>query len=169
MMSSSWRDVEFRDEAGDEHGADDEHGSGDERGVVTVEAVILAPFILMLFLFVSYAGMIGMAHIKVTRAVHDAARAATQVQTSDQARVIALQSLEMSLGKKQFGLCKVTELDVDAVGEQVINVDVGNVRVGVFCKMDISGLSLLTKTSPTFSAVGVDAVDEFRSRKVIPK
>jgi hypothetical protein len=144
--------------------------SGDgEVGSVSIEAVILAPLMVGLFLFATFAGMMGMAHIKVTRAVHDAARAATQVQTPEQARVIALQSLELSLGSAQFRKCKISDLNVDAVGEQNDFVDAGTVRVAVFCTMDIAAFSWFTTKAPTFSAVGIEAVDEYRSRKVTPK
>jgi len=127
-----------------------------DRGSVSVEAVLLAPVLMLIVLLVVHVGRLGSAHGRLVAAADHAARAASLVHTramSDAARTVALENLlQNGLSCESVGV----EVDVDHDADPMI------VRVTVQCVLDRSGLGLLSPLSRQLRASSTEVVDRWR-------
>ena len=127
-----------------------------DAGSVSVEAVLLAPVLVLLILLVVHVGRLGTAHTRLVAAADHAARAASLVQPRamhEAARTVALDNL------LQNGLsCESVRVEVDVVQ----GVDPIIVQVSVECVLDRSGLSLLSPLPRVLKATSSEVVDRWR-------
>ena len=89
--------------------------SATELGSLSIETVLLTPILVALMTFGVYAGRIGQLELRLSRAVHDAARAGSVELDADTAAPAIDQVLLASLGPGQYERC-VRDVTVDDVG-----------------------------------------------------
>jgi Flp pilus assembly protein TadG len=91
---------------------------GGQRGSMTVEFVILAPLLLLLMLFLVFAGRVVEAHGEVDGAARDAARAASISLSPGVAQSSADQAVSADIN----GWCSAPVVDGFAPGSQAVTV-----------------------------------------------
>lgn len=91
---------------------------GGQRGSMTVEFVILAPLLLLLMLFLVFAGRVVEAHGEVDGAARDAARAASISLSPGVAQLSADQAVSADIN----GWCSAPIVDGFAPGSQAVTV-----------------------------------------------
>ena len=127
-----------------------------DTGSVSVEAVLLAPVLVLLILLVVHVGRLGTAHTRLVAAADHAARAASLVQPRamhEAARTVALDNM------LQNGLaCESVGVEVN----RVQGIDPVVVQVDLRCVLDRSGLSLLAPVPRVLSATSSEVVDRWR-------
>lgn len=126
--------------------------SSPDRGSATVELVALAPLLVVLLLFVVFAGRAGQAVEQVRHAADQGARAASMVRRSamaDAAQVAVLDDLAAN------GVACERPSVTTSVG-------VDSVTVGVVCHVSTSGLRLLGAGSRVVAATSTEVIDRYR-------
>ena len=138
-----------------------------EVGVTTVEAVLLAPLLMLLILFVVFLGRIATTRQQVQRAARDAARAATISLTRDDAAAAIETSHTDNLGRLRQH-CTLTPVDLSAIGTDTggEDWDFGLIQIRLTCAIPTGDLGLLALGNKTFTAVATEPVDIWRSRPV---
>ena len=123
---------------------------------MSVEAVLLAPVLVLFVLFVVHLGRLGAAQTRLISAADHAARAASLVHPRN------MQSAGQSVAVEnlvQNGVsCDVIDVRVDVVR----TIDPGFVRVFIDCVLDNGGLNLLGSVSRRLSASSVEVIDRWR-------
>ncbi|MDR1449090.1 MAG: pilus assembly protein [Propionibacteriaceae bacterium] len=136
-----------------------------ERGSVTLEAAIVTPALLLLFLLVVFAGRVTMASQAVDQAAWDAARAVSLARTETAAQADGRGIGEASLAN-QGVYCDPLDIVIDAsaLSRPPAAPDLAAVRVEVTCRVDMSDLSGLgVPGSVVFTASADSVADRFRS------
>ena len=136
--------------------------------MTTIEAVVLAPVILVLVLFIAFLGRITTTQQAVQRAARDGARAASQAIARDDAAVAINAVVDESLGTNRQH-CTIAPTDLTAIGEDTGaegDWDLGLIQVRITCTIPTADLGLLGLGTKTFTAVATEPVDTWRSRKV---
>ena len=136
--------------------------------MTTIEAVVLAPAILVLVLFIAFLGRITTTQQAVQRAARDGARAASQAITRDDAALAINAVVDDSLGTNRQH-CTIAPTDLTAIGEDTGaegDWDLGLIQVRITCTIPTADLGLLGLGAKTFTAVATEPVDTWRSRKV---
>ena len=136
--------------------------------MTTIEAVVLAPVILVLVLFIVFLGRVTTTQQTVQRAARDAARAASQAITRDEADFAINTVVDESLGTNRRN-CTIAPTDLTAIGEDTGaegDWDLGLIQVRITCTIPTADLGLLGLGTKTFTAVATEPVDTWRSRKV---
>ena len=127
-----------------------------DRGSMSVEAVLLAPVLVLFVLLVVHLGRLGAAQIRLIAAADHAARAASLVHPRNMAAAgqsVALENLV------QNGVsCDALDVRVDVVN----TIDPGIVRVVIDCVVDNGGLNLLGPVPRRLSASSVEVIDRWR-------
>jgi uncharacterized membrane protein len=127
-----------------------------DAGSVSVEAVLLAPVLVLLILLVVHVGRLGAAHTRLVAAADHAARAASLVQPramNEAARTVALDNM------LQNGLaCESVVVEVN----RVQGIDPVVVQVDLRCVLNRGGLSLLAPVPRVLSATSSEVVDRWR-------
>lgn len=127
-----------------------------DRGSMSVEAVLLAPILVLLVLFVVHVGRLGAAQVRLVTVADHAARAASLVHPRAMhatARSTALDNL------MQNGLtCESISVQVQITRQS----DPGVVRVAVECLLDRSSLDMLAPVPRTLQAVSSEVIDRWR-------
>jgi TadE-like protein len=140
-----------------------------EAGVTTIEAVVIAPLLFALVLFMVFLGRVATTQQVVQRTTRDAARAASIALTRDAASMAVEQTLADGLGPMRQH-CQLAPLDLTAIGEDTgaaDDWDLGTVQIRLTCTIPTSDLGLLSLgTAKTFVAVATEPVDTWRSRPV---
>jgi Flp pilus assembly protein TadG len=143
------------------------HARRDESGTSTIELVALAPLLAALLLFVVFCGRVAYTRATVARAARDATRAASIALTRDDAAVALETTLTANLGSYATR-CTHLPVDYSAIGTdsgEAGDWDAGVIELRVTCQIPTSDLGLLGLSgSKTFTAVGIEAVDTWRSR-----
>ena len=141
----------------------------DEAGITTIEAVVVAPLLFALVLFMVFLGRVATTQQVVQRTTRDAARAASIALTRDAATAAVDQTLTYGLGPMRQH-CQLAPLDLSAIGEDTGSEndwDLGTVQIRVTCTIPTSDLGLLSLgTAKTFIAVATEPIDTWRSRPV---
>ena len=140
----------------------------DEAGLTTIEAAVLAPVIMALLLFVVFLGRVTTTQQVVQRTARDAARAASQAITRDEAAEAIDTVLEESLGDTRRH-CTLAPTDLTAIGEDTGEAgdwDLGRIQIRLTCSIPTSDLGLLGIGTKTFTAVATEPVDTWRSRRI---
>jgi TadE-like protein len=143
-------------------------GVRSEAGMTTIEAVVLAPVILALVLFIVFLGRVTTTQQSVQRAARDAARAASQAITRDEADIAINTVVDESLGTNRRN-CTIAPTDLTAIGEDTGaegDWDLGLIQIRITCTIPTADLGLLGLGTKTFTAVATEPVDTWRSRKV---
>ena len=127
-----------------------------DRGSMSVEAVLLAPVLVVLALFVVHLGRLGSAQTRLIAAADHAARAASQVHPR---MMSATGQHTASQNMMQNGLrCESFDVQVTVVEDTDPNV----VEVSISCLLDRRGLELLGPTPRRLSASSSEVVDRWR-------
>lgn len=130
-----------------------------ERGAVTTELVLVTPLILVLLLFVAYAGRVAGARNDAVGAARDAARSASLARSPTAAREAARAAAEATLADQRV-ICD---------GGPGVRTDVvhfrpgGSVTVEVRCSLRLADLSLLGLSGARdVTATATEVIDRFR-------
>lgn len=130
----------------------------DERGSVAVETAVIAPALVALLLLVVFAGRVSHLDAAVERASSEAARAASLVNSPEQAQQVATTTAEANLSANAVPCSDLTVTTDTGHLEPG-----GSVTVTVRCVADMSDVALLgVPGSRTFLATSIEVVDRFR-------
>jgi Flp pilus assembly protein TadG len=132
---------------------------------MSVELVILAPFMLGVALFVIACGRIGLADISVQNAANAAARDASLSRTESSAQTNATTSAQDSITVSGLK-CSPLTVNINGAGIDVPIGQVGTVSATVTCTLDLSDIALpgLPGTK-VVTSTATSPVDPFRERK----
>ena len=131
----------------------------DERGSAVVELTVMVPAVVLLLVFVVFAGRVTGARLDVAGAAADAARAASVRQHPRDAAADARDIAAASLADRGV-TCAPLGVDVDT-GAFTRG---GSVAVTVHCTVDLSDLGLLgVPAARTVSARATEILDVLRS------
>ncbi|MBW3556948.1 MAG: pilus assembly protein [Actinobacteria bacterium] len=127
---------------------------------MTTELVLVTPLILVLLLFVAYAGRVAGARNDTVGAARDAARSASLVRSPALADRAAADAAEATLADQR----------VTCAGGPVVDTDVtdfrpgGTVTVKVRCSLKLADLSLLgLRGGRDVTAKATEVIDRYRS------
>ena len=128
------------------------------RGSLTVEALILVPALMMLFLLIVYVGRLTDASFRVHRAADVSARIASQsIFTS-------MISHGVTAAHKDLGgsasICE--RIDVSITRGKIGRIQ--TVTTSIRCVVSFSGLGLLSPPQRTVRATSTEVVDYFSGR-----
>jgi hypothetical protein len=142
---------------------------GSETGTTTIEFVALVPVLAAMLLFVVFCGRVAWTRNTVGRSARDAVRAASIAITRDDAAVALEQTLTENLGQ-HAAHCTHVPVDYSAIGTdsgQPGDWDAGVIELRLTCRIPTSDLGLLGLAgTKTFTAVAIEPVDTWRSRRV---
>lgn len=131
--------------------------SGD-RGGVTTELVLLTPLLLVMLLFIVFAGRMATARGRVINASRDAARAASIARSPSAAEQAAHEAAEATLADKSI-TCRPLVVDPDVRRFE----PGGEVSVTVRCTIELGDLTLLEIPGErSFESTSVEVIDTFR-------
>jgi Flp pilus assembly protein TadG len=122
-----------------------------ERGSMTVEFVLLAPLLIVLMLFLVFAGRVVEAHGQVDGAARDAARAASIARSLGQADVDAQAAVSADIHSAQ---CQAPTVDGYAPGSLAVTITLN-------CSFDLTFLGF---GSITVTGHAVAPLDQFVQR-----
>jgi Flp pilus assembly protein TadG len=132
---------------------------GDQEGSAVLEAVILAPVILLLVVFVIAAARVADAHQLVDDAAGDAARAASMADSSAQAQTAAQQAAQTSLTGRGLS-CRPLSVSVDLTDWR----PGGSVGVTVTCTAQVDDLGPIAFGGPrTVTRQAASVIDPYRN------
>lgn len=130
----------------------------DERASAVVELTVMVPAVVLLLVFVVFAGRVTAARLDVAGAAADAARAASTRQHAGDAASDARATAAASLADRGV-TCARLAVDVDT-GAFTRG---GSVAVTVRCTVDLSDLGLLgVPAARTVSARSTEVIDSLR-------
>ena len=132
---------------------------GGERGSAAVEITLLAPLLVIMWLFVVFLFRVTEAQAVISDAAHQAARAASIAQNPAAATAQARQAADTALSGRGLA-CQHFTVSVGLAGFR----PGGTVRATVTCTTGLSGLALLeVPGSHTLSASFTSVIDTYRS------
>ena len=128
------------------------------RGSLTVEAVILVPVLMMLFLLIVYVGRLTDASFRVHRAADVSARIASQSNFN------SMISHGVAAAYKDLGGSTSTceRADVSITRGKIGRIQ--TVTTSIRCVVSFSGLGLLSPPQRTVRASSTEVVDYFSGR-----
>jgi Flp pilus assembly protein TadG len=112
-----------------------------DRGSATIEAVILAPALLLFIGLIIGAGRVATAHQSVESAAAEAARTASVSRTAGQARADATSSAQHTLANQGIQCASLT-VDVDTSGFSTPVGTPARVTATVVCVVSLADLSV---------------------------
>ncbi|MEZ0107902.1 Flp pilus assembly protein TadG [Catenulispora sp. EB89] len=118
--------------------------------------VLIAPFLLLVMMFVVLLGRLAMADIDVSTAAHAASRAASLATTSPRARAVGEQTAATI---PSSAACTRRDVKVDTASFKPGGV----VRVTISCHISLQAITGLLPGTQTLTASSVSPVDPFRS------
>jgi Flp pilus assembly protein TadG len=127
-----------------------------ERGSASVELVVLAPVLMVMVLFVVFAGRSTQTVVAIRQAADSGARAASMVHPSrmeSTGRGAAIDAL-----RRNGVHCSDTMVNVAFDGDSAIR----SVLVEVECTLDQSGIELLGLRRRTLYAKSIEVIDVWR-------
>jgi Flp pilus assembly protein TadG len=128
------------------------------RGSLTVEALILVPALMMLFLLIVYVGRLTDASFRVHRAADVSARIASQ------SNFTSMISHGVTAAHKDLGgsasICE--RIDVSITRGKIGRIQ--TVTTSIRCVVSFSGLGLLSPPQRTVRATSTEVVDYFSGR-----
>ncbi|MEV6922970.1 TadE/TadG family type IV pilus assembly protein [Dactylosporangium sp. NPDC051485] len=137
---------------------------GDDRGSAAIEAVIVAPVLLVLVGVAIAGGRIEVAGGAIEGAAHDAARAASIARTESQARTDAYSAASATLDQQGLHCAQLTVV-VDTSGFAVPVGQPATVAASITCVVDLSDIVADgLPGSRTINATFVSVLDTFRTR-----
>lgn len=130
---------------------------------MAVEAVILAPVLLLLLGFAIYAGRVSTAGQSVEQAAAAAARTASIARTAGTAQSTADTAARDTLTQQGLG-CTTTTVVVDTTGFARPVGAAATVTATVTCVLDTSSLAPGIPGTRTVTGTAVSPLDTYRSR-----
>lgn len=134
---------------------------GDERGSAAIEAVIIAPVMIVLVMLVMAGGQVALARQSVKAIAADTARTASLQRTAPAARRAALATAHQALDHQVACTSRHVALDLKAFGTPVGTP--ASVSATVTCRVETLGLPGLP--SVTVSATVQSPIDSYRGRQ----
>ena len=129
------------------------------RGSLTVEALILVPALMMLFLLIVYVGRLTDASVRVHRAADVSARIASQSNFT-----LMISHGVAAAHKDLAGSASACErVDVSITRGQIGRIQ--TVTTSIKCVVSFFGLGLLSLPPRTVSATSTEVVDYFSGRR----
>lgn len=132
-----------------------------ERGSAAIEAVVLAPVMILFVLLVIAGGQIALARQSVQAIAADAARTASLQRTAPAAQKAALATAHHALDQQVACASRDIALDLKAFGTPVGTP--ASVSATVTCRVETLGLPGLP--SVTVSATVQSPIDSYRGRQ----
>jgi len=123
---------------------------------MSVEAVLLAPILVVLVLFVVHVGRLGSAHVRLVTVADHAARAASLVHP--RAMHATAQSVALDNLVQNGMTCESVSVQVQITRQS----DPGVVQVAVECLLDRSSLDMLAPVPRTLRAASSEVIDRWR-------
>ena len=128
-----------------------------DRGSMSVEAVLLAPLLVVMALFVVHLGRLASMQLRLVTIADQAARAASQVHPE---RMVYVGETSAIAGASSDGVaCEKFEARVEVVRD----ADPQTVGVTVVCDLSRDGLSLLAPVPRQIRASSTEVVDRWRA------
>lgn len=134
-----------------------------DRGNVTLEAVIIAPVLIMLAGVIIAAGRVMIAGGSIEAAARDAARQASLARDPASARTQALASAQAALRNEGLQCTPSVQVDTSGFGRRVGTPAV--VRVNIACTVHLSDLVVAGMPgSRSLRASAISPIDPYRGR-----
>lgn len=134
-----------------------ERRARDDEGSASIELILGTPLVILLLLFVVFAGRVVHARMITEDVAHQAARSASLQRNANAARA----AVDTTIAATASGsTCK----EVEATTDTARFGPGGSVTVTVTCHADLAGLSLLALPGTTsISAAATSPIDPWRS------
>jgi Flp pilus assembly protein TadG len=123
---------------------------------MSVEAVLLAPVLVMLALFAVHLGRLASTHLRLTAVADQSARAASLVHPRSMATV------GESVARENASLNELPCTNLDVLIEVVRDSDPATVQVTLACDLSREGVAMLTPVARTVTVSSVEVVDRWR-------
>lgn len=133
----------------------------DERGSAALEAVVVAPALVLLVLLVAVGGQVALARQAVQAIAADAARAASLQRTAPAARTSALATAHRALDQQVACSSREVALDLRAFATPVGAP--ASVSATITCRVSTLGIPGLPAV--TVSATMQSPIDSYRGRQ----
>ena len=136
----------------------------DERGSAAIEAVVVAPAVVLLIGLVILGGRVALAHQTVQNIAADTARAATLERTSTAARASANKALNAAIAQQLP--CASHDLNLDLAGFKKPPGTPAAVTATVTCQLSIAELALPgLPGTVTLKATMTSPIDTYRGKR----
>lgn len=123
---------------------------------MSVEAVLLAPVLVMLALFAVHLGRLASTHLRLTAVADQSARAASLVHPR------AMATVGESVARENASLNELPCTNLDVLIEVVRDSDPATVQVTLACDLSREGVAMLTPVARTVTVSSVEVVDRWR-------
>ena len=133
-----------------------------ERGSAAIEAVVVAPVLVLAICLVIFGGRVALSRQAVQDIAADAARAASLERTTTRARGAAERAVADGLAQRLP--CVRHQLDLDLGGFAKPVGTPGSVAVALTCDLATAELGLPGLPDITVSASALNPLDTFRER-----
>ena len=127
-----------------------------ERGSIAVEAVILAPVLVLFMVFIAYAGRIA----SVQQDLHSAADAAARIASQSRAGSMSTRGSQSAQQSMRLNQAHCNEFSTRVSRRMTSGVT--EVEVITQCRVNVMGLSLLGIRSPLLTGRSREVVDVYR-------
>lgn len=136
-----------------------------DRGSAVIEAVMLAPVLMLFIILVLFGGRWALAQQAVQASAAEAARAASLARTADQAHASAASAAGTSLTNQQVA-CASQSVTVDTAGFAVPVGQPAMVAATVTCVVDMNDLAAPgVPGTRTLTATMRSPLDTYRARQ----
>jgi Flp pilus assembly protein TadG len=123
---------------------------------MSIEAVLLAPILMMLVLFVVHLGRLATTHLRLITVADQSARAASLVHPRFMATV------GESVARENAELNELPCAALDVGVEVTYDTDPATVRVSLSCDLTLNGVAMLAPVARTVAATSVEVIDRWR-------
>ena len=123
---------------------------------MSVEAVLLAPVLVLLILFAVHLGRLASTHLRLTAVADQAARAASLVHPR------AMATVGESVARENASLNELPCSTLDVLVDIARDSDPLTVRVVLACDLSAEGVAMLTPLGRTIVVESVEVVDRWR-------
>ena len=127
-----------------------------DRGSMSVEAVLLAPVLVLLVLFAVHLGRLASTHLRLTAVADQSARAASLVHPR------AMVAVGESAARENASLNELPCTSLDVLVDVVRESDPATVQVTLACNLSRDGVAMLTPMARTVVASSVEVIDRWR-------
>lgn len=127
-----------------------------DRGSMSVEAVLLAPVLVLLVLFAVHLGRLASTHLRLTAVADQSARAASLVHPR------AMVAVGESAARENSSLNELPCASLDVLVDVVRESDPATVQVTLACKLSRDGVAMLTPVARTVVVSSVEVIDRWR-------
>lgn len=129
---------------------------GHDRGSMSVEAVLLAPVLVLLVLFAVHLGRLASTHLRLVAVADQSARAASLVHPR------SMVAVGESFARETATLNELPCESLDVVVDVMRDEDPARVRVTLQCDLSRDGMDLLNPAARTVVVSSVEVIDRWR-------